>query len=144
VGKPRTRWEDITWTDTSQILGIWGWKRQVEDREVQRHLLRESRAQKRLKCRRWNRICNSCITGAYKKDVWTEIKLSWYTFPSQQIYYHCYNNKETSPFLIALFSAIFKDARMWYCWMSSCPLQRILVPSFTGSSSSKNTVWCSR
>ena len=48
VGKPRTRWEDITWRDTSQILGIQGWKRQAEDREVQRHLLRESRAQKRL------------------------------------------------------------------------------------------------
>jgi hypothetical protein len=48
VGKPRTRREDITWRDTSQILGIQGRKRQAEDREVQRHFLRESRAQKRL------------------------------------------------------------------------------------------------
>jgi len=46
MGKPRARWEDITWRDTSQILG--GWKRQAEDREVKRHLLRKSRAQKRL------------------------------------------------------------------------------------------------
>jgi hypothetical protein len=46
--KPRTRWVDITWRDTSQVLGIRGWKRQAEDKVVERHLLRESRAQKRL------------------------------------------------------------------------------------------------
>jgi len=27
VGKPRTRWEDVVWRDTSQILGIRGWRR---------------------------------------------------------------------------------------------------------------------
>jgi hypothetical protein len=27
VGKLRTRWEDIVWRDTSQILGIKGWRR---------------------------------------------------------------------------------------------------------------------
>jgi hypothetical protein len=42
---------------------------QAEDREEQRHLLREARAQKRLQHHRWNRICNSSIIGAYKKDV---------------------------------------------------------------------------
>jgi len=34
------------WWKTSQILGIQGWKRQAEDREEQRCLLREARAQK--------------------------------------------------------------------------------------------------
>jgi hypothetical protein len=48
VGKPRTRWEDIIWMDTSQILGIQGWRRQAEDREEQRHHLREARVQKGL------------------------------------------------------------------------------------------------
>jgi hypothetical protein len=27
VGKPRTRWEDVVWRDTSQTLGIRGWRR---------------------------------------------------------------------------------------------------------------------
>jgi len=33
MGKPRTRWEDIIWKDTSQILGTLGWKKQAEERE---------------------------------------------------------------------------------------------------------------
>jgi hypothetical protein len=33
VVKPRTRWEDVVWRDTSEILGIQGWKRQAENRE---------------------------------------------------------------------------------------------------------------
>jgi hypothetical protein len=33
VVKPRTRLEDVVWRDTSEILGIQGWKRQAEDRE---------------------------------------------------------------------------------------------------------------
>ena len=43
VGKPRTRWEDVIWMDTSQILGIQGWQRRAEDREEWRHLLRDAR-----------------------------------------------------------------------------------------------------
>jgi hypothetical protein len=27
VGRPRKRWEDVVWRDTSQILGILGWRR---------------------------------------------------------------------------------------------------------------------
>jgi hypothetical protein len=27
VGKPRTRWVDVVWRDTLQILGIRGWRR---------------------------------------------------------------------------------------------------------------------
>jgi hypothetical protein len=26
VGKPRTRWEDVVWRNTSHILGIRGWR----------------------------------------------------------------------------------------------------------------------
>jgi hypothetical protein len=32
VGKPRTRWEDIIWRKTSQILGIQGWRRQETEK----------------------------------------------------------------------------------------------------------------
>jgi hypothetical protein len=46
VGKPRTRWEDVIWSDTSQILGILGWKRRTEDREEWGRLLRVARDQK--------------------------------------------------------------------------------------------------
>jgi len=38
VGKPRTKWEHIFWRDTSQILGLRGW----------RCLLRKAKAQKGL------------------------------------------------------------------------------------------------
>jgi len=48
VGKPRTKWEFIVWRNISQILGIRGWKRQAEDRDDGRHLLRDARAQKGL------------------------------------------------------------------------------------------------
>jgi hypothetical protein len=40
VGKIRTRWKDVVWRDTSQILGIRGWWREAEDREERRRLLR--------------------------------------------------------------------------------------------------------
>jgi len=43
VGKPRTRWEDVVRRDTSQILGIRGWRRRAEDREEWRRLLRDAR-----------------------------------------------------------------------------------------------------
>jgi len=33
VGNSRTRWDDIIWKDTSQILGILGWKKRAEKRE---------------------------------------------------------------------------------------------------------------
>jgi hypothetical protein len=33
VGKPRRRWEDVVRSDTSQILGVRGWRRRAEDRE---------------------------------------------------------------------------------------------------------------
>jgi hypothetical protein len=45
VGKPRTRWKEVVRTDTSQILGIRGWRRRAEDKEEWRRLLRETRAQ---------------------------------------------------------------------------------------------------
>jgi len=48
VGKPRTRQEDTVQRDTSQILGIQGWRRRAEDREERRHLLRDAMAQKGL------------------------------------------------------------------------------------------------
>jgi len=54
VGKPRTKWEFIIWRDISQILGIRGWKRQAEDREDGRHLLRDARAQNGLWQHQWN------------------------------------------------------------------------------------------
>ena len=40
VEKPRKRWEDTVQGDTSQILGIQGWRRQTEDREEWKSLLR--------------------------------------------------------------------------------------------------------
>ena len=43
VGKPRIRWEDVIQRDTSQILGIKGWRRPAEHREEWRRLLREAR-----------------------------------------------------------------------------------------------------
>jgi len=48
VEKPRTRWENVVRRDPSQILGIRGWRRQAEDKEEWRRLLREARAQKGL------------------------------------------------------------------------------------------------
>ena len=38
VGKPRTKWEDVFWRDTSQILGLRGWS----------CLMRKAKAQKGL------------------------------------------------------------------------------------------------
>jgi len=34
VGKSRTRWEDIVQKDTSQILGILGWKKRAGERRM--------------------------------------------------------------------------------------------------------------
>jgi hypothetical protein len=48
VGKPRTRWEDVVRRDTSQILGIRGWRRRAENGEEERRLLREAMARKGL------------------------------------------------------------------------------------------------
>jgi hypothetical protein len=48
VGKPRTRKDGIVRSDKSQILGIRGWRRQAEDGEKWRSLLRMTKAQKRL------------------------------------------------------------------------------------------------
>jgi hypothetical protein len=48
VGKPRTRKESIVRSDTSQILGICRCRRQAEDREEWRSLLRMAKAQERL------------------------------------------------------------------------------------------------
>jgi len=53
VEKPRTRWEDVVRSDTSQILGIQGWRRQAEDREEWKYLPREARALKGLLRHRW-------------------------------------------------------------------------------------------
>ena len=41
MGKPSTRWEDVVRRDTSQILGIRGWRRRAEGREEWRRILRE-------------------------------------------------------------------------------------------------------
>ena len=30
VGKPRTRWEDVVWRDTSQVLEIQGWRKRAK------------------------------------------------------------------------------------------------------------------
>jgi hypothetical protein len=46
MGKPRTKWEDVVRRDTSQILGIRGWRRRAEDEKEWRRLLRETKAQK--------------------------------------------------------------------------------------------------
>jgi hypothetical protein len=48
VGKPRTRWKDVVRRDTSQILGKRRRRKQAEDREDRRRLLRETRPQKVL------------------------------------------------------------------------------------------------
>jgi hypothetical protein len=48
VGKTRTRWEDVVQGETSQILGIGEWRRQAEDKEEWRRLLREATAHKGL------------------------------------------------------------------------------------------------
>jgi len=48
-GKPRTRWQDVIQRDTSQILGVRGWRRRAEDREEWRRLLMDASA--RRNCR---------------------------------------------------------------------------------------------
>jgi len=48
VGKPRRRWDDVVWTDKSQILGIRKWRRRAEDRKEWSRLMREARTQKGL------------------------------------------------------------------------------------------------
>jgi len=48
VGKPRSRWEEVVRSDTSQVIGIRGWRRHAEEREEWRLLLRELMAQKEL------------------------------------------------------------------------------------------------
>jgi hypothetical protein len=47
VGKPKIRWEDVVWKETSQIVGIRGWRRRAADREERRRRLRGPWAQKR-------------------------------------------------------------------------------------------------
>jgi len=48
VGKPRSKWEDVTRECTAQVIGIRGWRRQAGDREKRRLLQRENRARKGL------------------------------------------------------------------------------------------------
>jgi hypothetical protein len=48
VGKPRTRWKDVVRRDTSEFLGIRGWRRRAEDGGEWRRLLKEARTQKGL------------------------------------------------------------------------------------------------
>jgi hypothetical protein len=43
VGKPRPRWKDVLRRDTTEILGIRGWRRRAEGREEWGRLLRETR-----------------------------------------------------------------------------------------------------
>jgi len=56
VGKTKTRWEDITWRDISQILGIQGQRRRVVDREEWGSLLWDARAQKGLQHHTWSKM----------------------------------------------------------------------------------------
>ena len=48
VEKQKIRWKDVIRRDTSKILGISGWSRTAEDREVWRRLLRKVMAQNGL------------------------------------------------------------------------------------------------
>jgi hypothetical protein len=48
MGKPRTRWENIVLSDTSQIPRIREWRRRAEDREKWRRILKETRFKKIL------------------------------------------------------------------------------------------------
>jgi hypothetical protein len=48
VGKPRKRCEDVVRRDSTQILGILGWRRRTEGREERRRLVKAARAQKWL------------------------------------------------------------------------------------------------
>ena len=53
VGRPRTRWVDVVQRDALQLLGIRGWRRRAANRDEWRHLLRDAKARKELKRRRW-------------------------------------------------------------------------------------------
>ena len=48
VWRPRTRWADVVKRDASQLLGIRGWRRRVENRDDWRHLMRGPKAWKGL------------------------------------------------------------------------------------------------
>jgi hypothetical protein len=69
VEKPRTRWEDVVRRDTSEILGIQGWKRHAEDREEWKYLLRESRAPKGLLRHRWMDGCESTSSRWHFRSI---------------------------------------------------------------------------